>query len=127
MGNVCGSHAVKDTPPTLAEVRPGKASTDKSPDADVSVGSAGADASNGGDQKQAAADPAYGCPSVQAVKGDTPATISIKVAPAPPPEEYPEIRAAVAEAQKEVKAGAKLKFTSLYTLGQVIGTGHYAR
>lgn len=127
MGNVCGSHAVKDTPPTVAEVRPSKTSTDKPPDADVSVSGAEADVSNRGDQKQAAADAAYGCPSVQAVKGDTPASISIKVAPAPPPEEYPEIRAAVAAAQKEVKAGAKLKFTSLYTLGQVIGTGHYAR
>jgi hypothetical protein len=62
-------------------------------------------------------------------KGDTPGTISIKVAPAPPPsgDEYPEIKAAVQAAQKEVKAGAKLKFSELYRLGQVVGTGHYAR
>jgi serine/threonine protein kinase len=68
------------------------------------------------------------CGSVQ-TKGDTPGTISIKVAPAPPPsgDEYPEIKAAVQAAQKEVKAGAKLKFTELYRLGQVVGTGHYAR
>jgi serine/threonine protein kinase len=68
------------------------------------------------------------CGSVQ-TKGDTPGTISIKVAPAPPPsgDEYPEIKAAVQAAQKEVKAGAKLKFSDLYRLGQVVGTGHYAR
>jgi serine/threonine protein kinase len=68
------------------------------------------------------------CGSVQ-TKGDTPGTISIKVAPAPPPsgDEYPEIKAAVQAAQKEVKAGAKLKFDQLYRLGQVVGTGHYAR
>jgi hypothetical protein len=82
----------------------------------------------GGDQRRGSlGDAAYNCHSVQSVKGDEPASISIKVAPAPPPDEYPEIRAAVQAAQKEVKAGAKLKFASLYTLGQVIGTGHYAR
>eukprot|EP00775_Hariotina_reticulata_P010807 gene10807-10963_t len=68
-----------------------------------------------------------GCHSIQAIKGSSPSAISIKVAPAPPPDEYPEIRAAVAAAQKEVKLGAKLKIEQHYRLGQVIGTGHYAR
>jgi hypothetical protein len=65
--------------------------------------------------------------SIQAVRADAPGGIALSVAPAPPPNEYPEIRAAVVAAQKEVKAGAKLKFGDLYRLGQVIGTGHYAR
>jgi hypothetical protein len=65
--------------------------------------------------------------SVQSVKGDEPSSISINVAPAPPPDEYPLIKAAVLAAQKELKAGAKQKFLTKYSLGQVIGTGHYAR
>ncbi len=130
MGNVCGSHSVKEgSPTTVAKVTAsqftttnGKQATNTSitPAAD----STAADASSILDQKQ---EQSYSCQSVQAVKGDTPGSISIKVAPAPPPDEYPEIKAAVLGAQKEVKAGAKLKFTNLYTLGQVIGTGHYAR
>lgn len=36
-------------------------------------------------------------------------------------------RVPMCRAQKEVKAGAKLKFNEHYRLGQVVGTGHYAR
>lgn len=132
MGNVCGSPSVKENAPNAtAEVKAAKHSFDKNPTAAVEPAENGTRASTDAgaavDQKRASQDASYNCHSMQSVKGDTPAAISIRVAPAPPPEEYPEIRAAVTAAQKEVKAGAKLKFTSLYTLGQVIGTGHYAR
>jgi hypothetical protein len=132
MGNVCGSPSVKDSAPNAtAEVKAATHSSDKSPTAAVGPAEndtrASTDASAAADHKRASQDASYNCHSMQSVKGDTPAAISIKVAPAPPPEEYPEIRAAVMAAQKEVKAGAKLKFASLYSLGQVIGTGHYAR
>lgn len=136
MGNVCGSPSVKDSATTaVAEVKatngtyakPSSPTADAVEPADVSNRASTDTKAAQQDQKRFSQDAAYNCHSVQAVKGDTPASISIKVAPAPPPEEYPEIRAAVLAAQKEVKAGAKLKFTNLYTLGQVIGTGHYAR
>lgn len=130
MGNVCGSQSIKHADSgqaTTATVV--RASSDKlqpSESAHTLAGSAkdrdaftaAADASQSGNS---------GCHSIQAIKGSSPSAISIKVAPAPPPDEYPEIRAAVAAAQKEVKLGAKLKIDQHYRLGQVIGTGHYAR
>ncbi|KAF8065772.1 CPK1 [Scenedesmus sp. PABB004] len=111
MGNVCGSAA------DAAEPRGGGAAAGAAPGGRASLGGDG----GGG-----------GSASIQTAKADGlggPAAISIKVAPAPPPEgdEYPEIRAAVTAAQREVKAGARLKFAEHYRLGQVIGTGHYAR
>jgi hypothetical protein len=128
---------VKDSVPNgTAEVKAAKHSFDKTPTAAVEQAHEPAEndtriSTDGGaaaaDHKRASQDASYNCHSMQSVKGDAPEAISIKVAPAPPPEEYPEIRAAVTAAQKEVKAGAKLKFASLYSLGKVIGTGHYAR
>lgn len=146
MGNVCGSAAVKgdsiSSSPSggagaVAEIQttnggsgtPNKRSLEgAAAQHGDSTHSRASTEGKGGDQRRGSlGDAAYNCHSVQSVKGDELASISIKVAPAPPPDEYPEIRAAVQAAQKEVKAGAKLKFASLYTLGQVIGTGHYAR
>lgn len=121
MGNVCGSPAVKDGS-TAVKAEVSTASPAQKAVAINGTGDVAADHLKLVQQEQS-----YICQSVQAVKGDAPSAISISVAPAPPPEEYPEVRAAVAAAQREVKAGAKLKFLSLYTLGQVIGTGHYAR
>lgn len=151
MGNVCGSHSVKDSGSSgaVAAVAKVKATTNGG-SAKHDAGqlpTIAADATNGGSsdvadsnhqreqqqdtsshrRKSAQQDQQFACGSVQAVKGEEPSSISIKVAPAPPPDDYPEIKAAVAAAQKEVKAGAKLKFANLYTLGAVIGTGHYAR
>lgn len=147
MGNVCGSTAVKgdsiSSSPSgggggaVAEIQTNDASAphnkhvlaEAAPqNGDSAHSRASTDGKGGSDQRRGSlGDAAYNCHSVQSVKGDEPASISIKVAPAPPPDEYPEIRAAVQAAQKEVKAGTKLKFANLYTLGQVIGTGHYAR
>lgn len=147
MGNVCGSTAVKgdsiSSSPNggggaVAEIRTNDASAPPNKhvlaeagpqNGDSAHSRASTDGKGGSDQRRGSLgdNAAYNCHSVQSVKGDEPASISIKVAPAPPPDEYPEIRAAVQAAQKEVKAGAKLKFANLYTLGQVIGTGHYAR
>lgn len=125
MGNVCGSHATKEGPGTaIAEVKAANGSVGKPCAATVAVGAVG----NGADvsvSNKLVAQETQG--SVQSVKGDEPTSISINVAPAPPPEEFPEIKAAVLAAQKEVKAGAKVKFATRYSLGQVIGTGHYAR
>jgi hypothetical protein len=127
MGNVCGSPSVKESGPTAAvKVEASQFTRDKATTAAVKPDNSTHDVSNHAlDQKQS--EQHNSCQSVQAVKGDTPGAISIRVAPAPPPDEYPEIKAAVMASQKEVKAGAKLKFANLYTLGKVIGTGHYAR
>lgn len=127
MGNVCGSHSTKDGAATaVAEVKAAYGTAGKPSDATIAVEPVG----NGADVSiraghKIAAQETQG--SVQSVKGDEPTSISINVAPAPPPDEYPGIKAAVLAAQKEVKSGAKLKFLSKYSLGQVIGTGHYAR
>jgi hypothetical protein len=130
MGNVCGSqstkHADSGQATTAAEIRasfdktrPSLSSATQAPSAkDPDASTAAADTSRADNS---------GCHSIQAIKGSSPSAISIKVAPAPPPDEYPEIRAAVSAAQKEVKLGAKLKIEQHYRLGQVIGTGHYAR
>lgn len=129
MGNVCGSAAAKDDAASnVAEVKAAHSRTNGKRSvvgaAAVAVTAHGADAA---EQKPGLHEQqSFVCQSVQAVNTDT-AAISIKVAPAPPPDEFPEIRAAVLEARKEVKAGAKHKFGNLYNLGQVIGTGHYAR
>lgn len=127
MGNVCGSPSVKESGPTaVVKVEASQFTTDKATTAAVTPNYSTHDVSNHAlDQKQS--EQHNSCQSVQAVKGDSPGAISIKVAPAPPPDEYPVIKAAVMASQKEVKAGAKLKFANLYTLGKVIGTGHYAR
>lgn len=126
MGNVCGSAVPKE-----GSSEPAKAviSSKLPPRTDSST----AKTRNGtADTTPAANDDGKGnlsnAPSsIQSIKEDKPGSISITVAPAPPPDEFPEIKAAVAAAQKEVKAGAKLKFPDHYRLGQVVGTGHYAR
>ncbi|WIA37170.1 hypothetical protein OEZ86_014127 [Tetradesmus obliquus] len=118
MGNVCGGQSLADQDGAAGKgARDSRASTDM-------LGNA----RNGSNRGLSAVGTMEPIRSVQ-TKSDTTGTISIKVAPAPPPsgDEYPEIKAAVQAAQKEVKAGAKLKFADLYRLGQVVGTGHYAR
>lgn len=125
MGNVCGAAAAKQGLSESTNAASSRQSALRAAtSADTSKSSTTANEAVSPSEKGAVSKVPS---SIQSVKDDKPGAISIRVAPAPPPDEFPEIKAAVAAAQKEVKAGAKLKFTEHYRLGQVVGTGHYAR